>query len=52
VYYGIPLVQAAVIVALALTVLEGTMRLVAFGIAALAVVVAPQILKRGLREQS
>jgi hypothetical protein len=48
VYYGIPLVQAIVVVAIALTLLEGTVRLVALGIAGLQVVVAPQILKRAL----
>jgi hypothetical protein len=46
VYYGIPIVQAAVIVALAFTILEGTIQLVALGIAAVTVVVTPQILKR------
>lgn len=48
VYYGIPLVQAVVVAAIALTLLDGTIRLVALGIAGLAVVVAPQILKRAL----
>jgi len=46
VYYGLPAVQAVVIAALAFTVLEGTVQLVALGIAALTVIIAPQILKR------
>lgn len=46
VHYGIPIVQAAVIAALAFTILEGTIQLVALGIAVVTLVVAPQILKR------
>jgi hypothetical protein len=46
VYYGIPVVQAALITAIALTLLEGTVQLVALGIAALTLVLTPQILKR------
>jgi hypothetical protein len=48
VHYGIPIAQAVVIVALAFTILEGTVRLVALGIAVATVVVAPQILKGAL----
>jgi len=48
VYYGIPLVQALVILALAFTVLDGTVRLAALGVAVLNVILAPQILKRAL----
>jgi len=48
VYYGIPLVQAVVIAALAFTVLDGTVRLAALGVAVLDVLIAPQILKRAL----
>ncbi|EMA17119.1 hypothetical protein [Haloarcula amylolytica] len=44
--YGIPLVSAAVVAAVAFLFLEGTIRYVALGIAALEVVVTPQILKQ------
>ncbi|KZX49353.1 hypothetical protein [Haloarcula sp. K1] len=44
--YGIPLVSATVVAAVAFLLLEGTIRYVALGIAALEVVVAPQILKQ------
>ena len=44
--YGIPLVSATVVAAVAFLFLEGTIRYVALGIAALEVVVAPQILKQ------
>jgi hypothetical protein len=43
--YGLSLVNAAIVAAIALTLLEGTIRWVALGIAALEVVVTPQILK-------
>jgi len=43
--YGISLVNAAIVAVIALTLLEGTVRWVALGIAALEVVVTPQILK-------
>lgn len=46
VHYGVPIVNAAIIVAIALTLLDGTVRWVALGIAAVEVVVTPQILKR------
>jgi hypothetical protein len=46
VHYGVPIFNAAIIAAIALTLLDGTVRWVALGIAALEVVVAPQILKR------
>ncbi|GCF14851.1 hypothetical protein Harman_27860 [Haloarcula mannanilytica] len=46
VHYGIPLVSAAVVAAVAFLFLEGTIRYVALGIAALEVVVTPQILKQ------
>jgi hypothetical protein len=46
VHYGVPLFNAAIIAAIALTLLDGTVRWVALGIAILEVVVAPQILKR------
>jgi hypothetical protein len=44
--YGIPLVSAAVVAAVAFLLLEGTIRYVALGIAVLEVVVAPQVLKQ------
>ncbi|EMA15793.1 hypothetical protein BDK61_2781 [Haloarcula quadrata] len=44
--YGIPLVSATVVAAVAFLLLEGTIRYVALGIAVLEVVVAPQILKQ------
>ena len=44
--YGTPLVSATVVAAVAFLFLEGTIRYVALGIAALEVVVAPQILKQ------
>ncbi|WP_336358295.1 hypothetical protein [Haloarcula sp. CGMCC 1.6347] len=44
--YGIPLVSATVVAAVAFLFLEGTIRYVALGIAALEVVVTPQILKQ------
>ena len=44
--YGISLLNAAIVAAIALTLLEGTTRWLALGIAALEVVVTPQILKR------
>jgi len=43
--YGFGLSSAAVLVALAFLVFEGTMRWVVLGIAALEVLVTPQILK-------
>jgi len=43
--YGISLVNAAIVAVIAVTLLEGTVRWVALGIAALEVVVTPQILK-------
>jgi hypothetical protein len=46
VHYGVPLVNAAIVAAIALTLLDGTARWVALGIAALELVVAPQILRR------
>jgi hypothetical protein len=44
--YGIPLVSATVVAAVAFLLLEGTIRYVALGIAVLEVVVAPQVLKQ------
>ncbi|AAV46571.1 hypothetical protein [Haloarcula marismortui] len=44
--YGIPLVSATVVAAVAFLLLEGTIRYVALGIAVLEAVVAPQILKQ------
>ncbi|WP_336337078.1 hypothetical protein [Haloarcula brevis] len=44
--YGIPLVSATVIAAIAFLLLDGTIRYVALGIAMLEVVVTPQILKQ------
>lgn len=43
--YGISLVNAAIVAVVALTLLEGTIRWAALGIAALEVVAIPQILK-------
>jgi len=43
--YGISFVNAAVIALIAFAFLEGTIRWVALGIAALEVIVTPQILK-------
>ncbi|GGK73907.1 MULTISPECIES: hypothetical protein [Haloarcula] len=48
--YGIPLVSASVVAAVAFLLLEGTIRYVALGIAALEVVVAPQILKQAVSD--
>ncbi|GGM44615.1 MULTISPECIES: hypothetical protein [Haloarcula] len=44
--YGLPLLSATVVAAVAFLFLEGTVRYVALGIAVLEVVVAPQILKQ------
>jgi hypothetical protein len=44
--YGICFVNAIVIAIIAFTFLEGTIRWVALGIAALEVIVTPQILKQ------
>lgn len=44
--YGISFVNAIVIAIIAFTLLEGTIRWVALGIAALEVIVTPQILKQ------
>ena len=44
--YGMSFVSAAVVAVVAFTLLEGTIRYVALGIAALELVVTPQILKR------
>jgi hypothetical protein len=44
--YGLSIINAAIIVALAFSLLEGTIRWVALGIAVLEVVVTPQILKQ------
>jgi hypothetical protein len=43
--YGISFTNAAVIAIIAFTLLEGTIRWVALGIAALEAIVTPQILK-------
>jgi hypothetical protein len=43
--YGISLVNAAVVALIAFAFLEGTIRWAALGIAALEVIVTPQILK-------
>ncbi|WP_199723161.1 hypothetical protein [Halobellus sp. Atlit-38R] len=43
--YGLSLVNAAIIAIIAFVLLEGTIRWVALGIAALEIVVTPQILK-------
>ena len=43
--YGISLINATIIAIIAFTLLEGTIRWVALGIAALEVIVTPQILK-------
>jgi hypothetical protein len=43
--YGIALVNAAIVAIIAFTLLEGTIRWVALGIAALEVIVTPWILK-------
>jgi len=43
--YGISLVNAAVIAIIAVALLDGTIRWIALGIAALEVIVTPQILK-------
>ena len=46
VHYGMPLLSASVIVLVAFAFLDGTMQLVAFGMAALEILVAPQIIQR------
>jgi hypothetical protein len=43
--YGISLINATIIAIIAFTFLEGTIRWVALGIAALELIVTPQILK-------
>ncbi|MFB6252507.1 MAG: hypothetical protein ABEI27_12635 [Halobellus sp.] len=44
--YGMSFVSAAAVAVVAFTLLDGTIRWVALGIAALELVVAPQILKQ------
>lgn len=44
--YGITFINAAIISVIAFTILDGTIRWVALGIAALEVVITPQILDR------
>ena len=46
VHYGMPAMSAGLVVVVALTLLDGTMQLAALGIAAVEVLVTPQILKR------
>ena len=46
VHYGIPVMNAGIVVVVALTLLDGTMQLAALGIAAVEILVTPQILKR------
>jgi hypothetical protein len=45
-HYGVPVIQAAVVAVIGFTVFSGVARLFALGLAAMEVVVAPQILKR------
>ncbi|MFC7078031.1 hypothetical protein [Haloarcula halophila] len=45
-HYGFPAINAVVITAIAFTFLDGAIRWAALGIAALEVIVVPQILKR------
>lgn len=47
-HYGIGLMQAAVLIAVAFLFLDGTLRLVVLGVAALEVLVTPLILGRAL----
>lgn len=44
--YGYPLVTAAIIVLIAFTLLDGTIKWVALGIAVLEIIITPQLLKR------
>lgn len=46
--YGLSIINAAMVAAVALLLLDGTIRLIALGIAVLEVVVTPQILKRAV----
>jgi hypothetical protein len=46
VHYGMPVMSAGIVVLVALTLLDGTMQLAALGIAAVEILVTPQILKR------
>jgi hypothetical protein len=46
VHYGLPAVSASIVVLIAFVLLDGTIQLAALGIAAVELLVAPQILKR------
>ncbi|ELZ96679.1 hypothetical protein [Haloferax sulfurifontis] len=46
--YGLSIINAAIIAGIAFTLLEGTIRWVALGIAVLEVVITPQILKQAV----
>lgn len=45
-HYGMPAMSASVVGLVALAFLDGTMQLAAFGIAAVELLVVPQVLKR------
>jgi len=46
VHYGLPAINAVVIAFIAFVLLDGTVRLAALGVAAVEVLVVPQVLKR------
>jgi hypothetical protein len=46
VHYGLPAINAVVIALIAFVLLDGTVRLAALGVAAVEVLVVPQVLKR------
>ena len=46
VHYGLPAISASVVVLIAFTLLDGTIQLAALGIAAVELLVVPQVLKR------
>ncbi|MFC7078245.1 hypothetical protein [Haloarcula halophila] len=48
VQYGLPAINAVIITVIAFAFLDGTIRWAALGIAALEVIVVPQILKRAV----
>lgn len=45
-HYGVPILNAGIIVVIALTLLSGTVKWAALGVAAVEAIAVPQVLKR------
>ncbi|WP_167539346.1 hypothetical protein [Halorubrum coriense] len=45
-HYGIPVIQAVIVAVIGFTVFDGVARLFALALAAIALIVVPQVLKR------